>query len=207
MAATSNYAPTVSIDSVSYNELEATFSVTTDDADGDTLTYLFNYGDGQIGSNKTHIYAQDGHYLVSCTVTDNHGVSQTDWLFITIFTNGNFSKAAPTNAGHRDITHSDIDVGEPAAEPPATSTVMTPATTTLARAGRVTAQIPALTLSGLSLNTTYYWQVRASNAAPAQSTPTEKLPAFGDSPRVIYPEPLQRPLRRMPPPGYHSLRH
>ena len=82
--ATSNYAPMVSIDSVSYNELEATFSVTTYDADDDTLTYLFNYGDGQIGSNETHKYAQDGHYLVSCTVTDSHGISQTDWLFVTV---------------------------------------------------------------------------------------------------------------------------
>jgi hypothetical protein len=81
---TSNFAPTVSIDTVSYNGLEATFSVTTHDPDDDTLAYSFNYGDGHIGSDVTHKYVQDGHYLVTCTVTDNHGVSQTDWLFVTV---------------------------------------------------------------------------------------------------------------------------
>jgi hypothetical protein len=82
--ATSNYAPSVSIDSATYNNPEITFSVTGYDADGSELTYLFNYGDGQIGSSQTHEYAQSGHYLVSCIVTDENGVSQTDWLFVTV---------------------------------------------------------------------------------------------------------------------------
>lgn len=82
--ATSNYAPMVSIDSISLYPLVATFSVALFDADGDNLTYRFNYGDGRNSSNKMHRYSQPGHYLVSCTVTDQHGVSQTDWQFITI---------------------------------------------------------------------------------------------------------------------------
>ncbi|MFZ0451119.1 MAG: PKD domain-containing protein [Desulfatiglandaceae bacterium] len=48
------------------------------------LTYLFNYGDGQTGSSTVHEYEQAGRYLVSCTVTDENGVSQTDWLFVTV---------------------------------------------------------------------------------------------------------------------------
>jgi VCBS repeat-containing protein len=91
--ATSNFAPLVSIDSVSTNDLQATFSVMTDDADGNTVTYQFNFGDGQTGSGNTHTYAQAGHYLVSCTVTDSHGVSQTDWIFITVI----HVNKAPTN--------------------------------------------------------------------------------------------------------------
>jgi len=82
--ATSNYAPTVSIHPSTHNGLEVTFSVMADDADGSELTYLFNYGDGQIGSSATHEYDQAGRYLVSCTVTDENGVSQTDWLFVTV---------------------------------------------------------------------------------------------------------------------------
>ena len=89
--ATSNYAPSVSIDSVSYNEREVTISVTLQDADYDSITYQFNYGDGQISSNKTHRYIRAGHYLVSCTVTDSHGISQTDWIFVTVEAPQNFS--------------------------------------------------------------------------------------------------------------------
>ena len=74
----------VSIDSVSLDEMEATFSVTTNDADDDNLTSLFDYGDGVSGSNDWHEYIYNGHYLVSSTVTDVDGISQTDWLFITV---------------------------------------------------------------------------------------------------------------------------
>jgi hypothetical protein len=86
---TSNYAPTVSLSTVTTNGLEATFSVMAEDADhvrgeGDRLTYLFNYGDDQIGSSAMHEYAQSGRYLVSYRVTDEHGVSQTDWIFVVV---------------------------------------------------------------------------------------------------------------------------
>jgi len=85
--ASSNYAPTIRIDSTMINGFQVTFYVTANDADGagdSELTYLFNYGDGQIGSDATHEYNQVGQYLVSCTVTDVDGVSQTDWVFVTI---------------------------------------------------------------------------------------------------------------------------
>ena len=82
--ARSNYAPEVSIDSATHNDLVVTFSVTAHDADGGELTYLFDYGDSETGSSQTHEYAQAGHYLVSCTVTDENGVSQTDWLYVTV---------------------------------------------------------------------------------------------------------------------------
>ena len=81
--ATSNYAPTVFIDSATLNGFVATFSVTAGDADGDDLTYSFEYGDGQGGDSVIHAYHQVGRYLVSCTVSDENGVSQTDWLFVT----------------------------------------------------------------------------------------------------------------------------
>ena len=82
--ATSYFAPEISIDSIFLNAREATFSVTTYDADDENLTNFFNYGDGQSGSDAWHKYIYNGHYLVSSTVTDEHGISQTDWLFITV---------------------------------------------------------------------------------------------------------------------------
>jgi hypothetical protein len=85
----SNYAPAISIVSATAKGLEARFSVMAGDTDharagGEGLVYLFNYGDGQTGSSATHQYAQSGRYLVSCTVTDEHGVSQTDWIFVVV---------------------------------------------------------------------------------------------------------------------------
>jgi hypothetical protein len=112
--ATSNYAPTISIDSVTANGLEVTFSVTADDADGggEGLTYLFDYGDGQISSDRTHVYDQAGRYLVSCTVTDENGVSQTDWLFVTVKGHRVLSGLGETSSGWSeafagDYSHAD----------------------------------------------------------------------------------------------------
>ncbi|KHE93000.1 MAG: hypothetical protein SCABRO_01236, partial [Candidatus Scalindua brodae] len=45
------------------------------DADGDNLSYLWNFGDGNTGKGKkvTHIYSKPGTYIVSLTVNDNSG--------------------------------------------------------------------------------------------------------------------------------------
>jgi hypothetical protein len=86
---TSNHALTISVASATARGLQAAFSVTAGDADhqGSTvegLTFLFDYGDGQTGPSTTHEYARSGRYLVSCSATDEHGVSQTDWIFLTV---------------------------------------------------------------------------------------------------------------------------
>ncbi len=45
------------------------------DADGDNLTYTWNFGDGATGDGAqvTHIYTTIGKYLVTLTVNDNSG--------------------------------------------------------------------------------------------------------------------------------------
>jgi hypothetical protein len=65
------------------NVLEINEYEDTGDDEGE-LTYLFNYGDGQSGDSATYEYEQAGRYLVSCTVTDENDVSQTDWFFVTV---------------------------------------------------------------------------------------------------------------------------
>jgi chitinase len=49
------------------------------DADGDTLSYLWNFGDGQSASTMsvTHLYANAGTYTLSLTVSDGKGGSNT----------------------------------------------------------------------------------------------------------------------------------
>lgn len=105
--AASNYAPTLSMTSATPNGLEAAFSVMAEDADhgegrAGSLTYLFDYGDGQTGSSATHEYAQPGRYLVSCRVTDEHGVSQTDWIFVTVGECQSWSHMRPVVFGQKD---------------------------------------------------------------------------------------------------------
>jgi PKD repeat protein len=47
------------------------------DADGDTLTYTWDFGDGNTGDGAkvTHVYKTIGKYLVTLTVNDNSGTS------------------------------------------------------------------------------------------------------------------------------------
>ena len=47
------------------------------DADGDTLTYTWDFGDGATGDGAkvTHVYKTIGKYLVTLTVNDNSGTS------------------------------------------------------------------------------------------------------------------------------------
>lgn len=45
---------------------------------------LWNYGDNTTGKTASHTYKKAGKYLVSCTKTDNQGVSKTDWIFVRV---------------------------------------------------------------------------------------------------------------------------
>jgi PKD repeat protein len=76
--------------------LKVRFSAAGSDADGDQLTYLWEFGDGQrsFRQNPTHVYQQPGQYSAKVTVTDGNGGSASATVAVTV-TNppGN---AAPT---------------------------------------------------------------------------------------------------------------
>jgi len=58
--------------------IESTFDGSgSSDADGDSLTYLWDFGDGTTaeGVKVTHAYAKGGSYKVTLTVNDNSGTS------------------------------------------------------------------------------------------------------------------------------------
>ncbi len=56
------------------------------DPDGDSLTYLWNFGDGSTSSlaNPSHIYGTAGAFTVVLTVTDARNASSTDQIIITV---------------------------------------------------------------------------------------------------------------------------
>jgi parallel beta-helix repeat protein len=56
------------------------------DPDGSIVAYLWTFGDGNNATevNPTHIYAQDGTYTVTLTVTDNEGATNTSITTATI---------------------------------------------------------------------------------------------------------------------------
>jgi VCBS repeat-containing protein len=56
------------------------------DSDGDTLSYAWNFGDGQTatGATPSHAFANSGLYTVSLTVDDGHGGVSTDTMQVRV---------------------------------------------------------------------------------------------------------------------------
>ena len=61
------------------------------DPDGGALTYLWIFGDGDTGNsvNPSHVYAMDGTYDISLTVTDNEGETDINSSTVTVSSQGN----------------------------------------------------------------------------------------------------------------------
>jgi PKD repeat protein len=59
---------------------------TASDADGDALSYLWNFGDSALAAEyrPTHVYADDGSYTVTLTVNDGQGSSSSVSLVVTV---------------------------------------------------------------------------------------------------------------------------
>lgn len=61
------------------------FSATASDRDGDSLTFSWNFGDGNtaIGQNVSHVFAREGTLTVTLTVSDGRGGSGTSTATVT----------------------------------------------------------------------------------------------------------------------------
>ncbi len=80
-----NLAPTAAL-SATPADLTLDFEVTAADIDGGIDTYDWNFGDDKTSPDQlpSHTYDAPGWYLVSCTVTDDDGVSATDWQYFDV---------------------------------------------------------------------------------------------------------------------------
>lgn len=79
-----NKAPTVTVQSRAPVATTYPFQAVAADTDGSVLGYEWVFGDGSTSNlpSPSHTYDAPGWYLVSCTVTDDDGVSNTDWKYV-----------------------------------------------------------------------------------------------------------------------------
>lgn len=77
-----NRAPEVDFEMFSEG-LSFQFTLTTSDIDGSIATIVWDFGDGHTSTehSPSHTYTVTTTYLISCTVTDNDGVSVTQYKY------------------------------------------------------------------------------------------------------------------------------
>jgi hypothetical protein len=65
---------------------EVYFDISVSDVNGDTFTYLWDFGDGITSTNErpSHVYSEAGDYTVKVTVTDERGGSVNKELTVTV---------------------------------------------------------------------------------------------------------------------------
>ena len=92
-----NQAPTLSFDA-SLDGLTLAFSVAAGDPDGVVVGTAWEFGDDCYSAepDPVHVYDEPGTYLVSCTATDDCGVSVTDWRYYEIPADADLAGGAET---------------------------------------------------------------------------------------------------------------
>ncbi|MEO8105696.1 MAG: PKD domain-containing protein [Actinomycetes bacterium] len=117
VAAPPNVLPTAAFDVSCWGLDCAVDASTSTDTDGSIASYAWTFGDGSTGSGATanHVFAADGAYLITLTVTDNRGGVATTSTTKTV-------NAIPTTVAFRDASSTDGGNGNLAATtvPPTT---------------------------------------------------------------------------------------
>ena len=151
------------------------FNSTATDADGDTLTYAWDFGDGGTSTvaNPSHTFARSGVYAVKVTVSDGH-LPQTITLNTTVLSS-NSSDTTGDVGGNVDLVLA-LSINSPALfptfNPGVTADYNTTATaqvTSTAGSASLSVVDPSDTNTGKLVNGTYVLdqplQIKATNAA------------------------------------------
>ena len=101
-----NVAPTASFTS-SANKLKLTFAGSGTDSDGTISSYAWDFGDSTSSTEKNppvHTYAAAGDYVVTLTVTDNDGATDTDTQTLHVSQNVSPTAAFTATVDHKDVS-------------------------------------------------------------------------------------------------------
>lgn len=98
---------------------DVSFMATASDADGDSFSYLWDFGDGSTGSQAApaHSFAAEGEYMVIVRVTDGKGGSASGFVVVTVTPSntGDLNGDGVVNVG--DLTLVTMHYGQMAANP------------------------------------------------------------------------------------------
>lgn len=108
-AFTNNHVPTLMIDANATSIAPNTyvdFTATANDIDGDTLAYIWDFGDGSYGPHNAtprKSWTTAGEYVVRCTVSDLKGGTASKSLVVTVGTPGTFRVSGNISKGGQPL--------------------------------------------------------------------------------------------------------
>jgi len=152
------------------------------DPDLQPISFRWAFGDGATSTeaNPTHVFTQDGDYVVTLTVTDSEGATGTDTVAIEVGNRAPTATNTPTRTPTATPTPTATATATTVVVETTTATATTTSTPTLTGTPTSTA---TSTTAATSTSTPTHTPTRTPTSPPPSltPTPTARLQVFGDA--------------------------